>query len=95
MPGNCSCNYVPHLWEYTDMGDLAALIAPRPLIIESGDKDGLNGASGLDNVYPQLAIARAAYKLFDAEDKVVHNVFHGDHRWYGGKTYDDIDRFFG
>lgn len=95
MPDNCSCNYVPHLWEYADMGDLAALIAPRPLIIESGDSDGLNGAPGLDNVYPQLEIARGAYKLLGAEQNLVHNVFSGGHRWYGGKTYADIDGFFG
>ena len=29
--GNCSCNYVPHLYEHVDMGDIGALIAPRPL----------------------------------------------------------------
>ena len=31
LNSNCSCNYVPHLWEYLDMGDIASLIAPRPL----------------------------------------------------------------
>ena len=33
---NCSCNYVPHLYEYVDMCDIAALIAPRPLLVETG-----------------------------------------------------------
>ena len=30
-----------------DMGELGALIAPRPFFVESGEKDGLNGKSGL------------------------------------------------
>jgi hypothetical protein len=80
---NCSCNYVPHLYEYVDMGDIAALIAPRPLLVETGSKDPLNGASGLDNVYSQMDIIRAAYRLLGAESRLAHDVFEGDHRWHG------------
>ena len=60
---NCSCNYVPGLWNLADMGDVAALIAPRPLFIETGDADSLNGPRGLVNVTEQLAITRRAYHL--------------------------------
>lgn len=80
---NCWCNYVPHLFEYADLGDLAALIAPRPLLIETGDKDYLNGASGLKNVTPQVAIARRAYRLLGAQKDLKHVVFDGEHRWHG------------
>lgn len=80
---NCSCNYVPRLYEHIDMGDLGALCAPRPLLIETGDKDPLNGRSGLKNVTPQVKIARAAYRLLGAEKNLVHDVFPGEHRWHG------------
>lgn len=83
MAANCSCNYVPHLWEKVDMGDLGALVAPRPLFIETGSRDPLNGSSGLLNVTTQLAITREAYQLFGAEDLLVHEVFDGEHRWDG------------
>ncbi len=43
MPNNCDCNVVPHLWENFDMGDIGAMIAPRALLIETGDADPLNG----------------------------------------------------
>jgi dienelactone hydrolase len=79
--GNCSCNYVPHLWEFADHGDLAGLIAPRPLMIQTGDEDTLNGADGMDNVYPQVALARRLYEVFDASDALTHDIFHGPHRW--------------
>lgn len=81
MHGNCSCNYVPHLWEYADHGDLGALVAPRPLLVQSGDNDPLNGAGGLKNVRSQLAIARKVYKVFGAAANLKHDVFHGQHRW--------------
>lgn len=83
MPTNCSCNFVPHLYEYMDMGDIAALIAPRPLLIETGADDNLNGASGLENVYPQISTIRSAYSLLGQEQRFAHDIFHGEHRWNG------------
>ena len=80
---NCGCNFVPGLWQAVDMGDLGALIAPRPLLIETGDQDPLNGARGLDNVYEQVEITRDAYRLLDASDDLVHDVQPGEHQWYG------------
>jgi dienelactone hydrolase len=81
--GNCSCNYVPHLYQHVDMGDVGALIAPRPVLVETGDQDALNGASGLDNVYPQVATMRKAYELTGQGDALYHDVFKGEHRWNG------------
>ena len=86
LHGNCSCNYVPGLWEQIDIGDLGALIAPRGLLIETGDADPLNGASGLGNVTPQVAQARRAYALLGAEERLVHVVFKGGHRWHGERA---------
>ena len=83
---NCSCNFVPHLYEFADMGDIAALIAPRPLLVETGTADPLNGASGLANVRSQMRIARRAYTLLDAAALLAHDVFEGGHRWNGGRA---------
>lgn len=80
---NCSCNYVPGLWQCVDMGDLGALIAPRALLVESGTRDPLNGARGLANVVEQLDITRRAYALLRAEERLAHSVFEGEHRWDG------------
>ncbi|MDF1514696.1 MAG: alpha/beta hydrolase family protein [Anaerolineae bacterium] len=92
---NCSCNYVPHLYEYVDMGDIAALIAPRPLLVETGTQDALNGASGLDNVITQMEIVRSAYRVWDAEDMVKHDVFEGEHRWNGVEAIPWMQRHLG
>ena len=93
LSDNCGCNYVPHLLEYVDMGDIGALIAPRPLLIESGNKDPLNGERGLLNVTEQLEITIKAYELFNARDNIWHYVGEGGHRWYGEKSSEFISRF--
>lgn len=83
LRGNCSCNYVPHLWEHVDMGDIAALIAPRKLMIETGNADPLNGDPGLDNVKSQLEITSAAYELLAKTENLKHSIQPGEHKWYG------------
>lgn len=83
LNANCSCNYVPGLWQLADMGDIGALIAPRPLLIETGDVDHLNGERGAANAEEQVAIARQAYRLLGAGERLEHDIFAGGHRWHG------------
>ena len=90
---NCACNYVPGLWKAADMGDIGALIAPRPLMIETGDEDSLNGESGLNNVRTQLDITKGAYTLFGAADRLYHVIRHGGHRWYGDQAESFMDTY--
>lgn len=82
LNNNCSCNYVPHLWEHLDMGDIGSLIAPRPLIIQSCREDHLNGPRGLDNVYEQVEIIRRAYELYGADDALIHDIRPGEHHFH-------------
>lgn len=83
LPQNCACNYVPHFFETADMGELGALLAPRPFFVESGTNDPLSGKRRLANVTEQLDVTRAAYRLFDAEDRIEHSVHEGAHQWCG------------
>lgn len=79
LNGNCSCNYVPHLWEHMDMGDIASLIAPRPLAVQSCRADHLNGERGLENVFEQLEIVKKAYSLYGKNDALCHDIREGEH----------------
>jgi dienelactone hydrolase len=90
---NCDCNYVPHLWEYVDMGDIGALIAPRPFLIETGIRDTLNGERGVVNVTEQVEITHKAYELFNAEEKLYHHIFEDEHRWNGKMAYSFVDKW--
>lgn len=79
LNGNCNCNYVPHLWEHFDMGDIGALLAPRKVCIQSCREDHLNGVRGLLNVNEQVDIMRQAYQLFNANDKLTQDIREGGH----------------
>lgn len=82
LNGNCSCNYVPKLWLYADMGDLAALHAPKPMLIQTCREDNLNGPRGIQNVLEQMDAIRDAYRLFHWEDRLVHDIRPGGHCWH-------------
>lgn len=79
MNRNCSCNYVPHLMEHFDMGDIASLIAPRRLMIQSCREDRLAGTRGLANVQEQVDIIRANYAVTGNTENVQQNIEDGPH----------------
>lgn len=91
MNRNCSCNYVPHLWEHLDMGDIVSLISPRPLLVQSCRDDRLNGARGMINVYEQMKTVREAYQLLGAEACLIHEVCEGGHQWHEEHLKEHLD----
>jgi cephalosporin-C deacetylase-like acetyl esterase len=57
--GHCACNYIPNIARYFDIGDLAILIAPRPLIVIAGRNDPifpLDGVKKAFNIIEQIYI---------------------------------------
>ena len=91
----CGCNFVPKLWELIELGDLGALIAPRPLLIESGAIDSLNGEGGIQNVIEEVEITKNAYSLYNKNNNLYHHIFEGPHMWNGEKTYDFVSAWSG
>lgn len=79
---NCSCNYVPDLWEHYDMGDIGALIAPNKVVIQSCKDDKLNGPRGIVNAVEQVNIMRDAFEIIGMPDNVYHDICEGTHRWH-------------
>ncbi|MCX7843655.1 MAG: alpha/beta hydrolase family protein [Clostridia bacterium] len=89
---HCACNYVPGLWQQVDMGDIGALIAPRPLLVETGNVDPLNGYRGTVNASEQVEITRKAYRLLGCENSLIHHIFEGGHRWCGEKAFEFLEK---
>ena len=77
---HCIDNYVPGILNWAEMHDLAGLIAPRPLFVESGEKD---------NIFPIRASVesfnkvREIYEVFGAPDRVEQEVFPDEHSFWG------------
>ncbi len=77
---HCIDNYVPGILNWAEMHDVAGLVAPRPLFVESGEKD---------NIFPVAASiesfghVRDVYRVFGAEQAVEHEVFPDEHAFWG------------
>ena len=75
---HCECNYVPGILALAEMGDLAALIAPRPLRVIAGQEDPIFPVAG---VREQFQTVRRAYQLLEAEEKCSLAVHPGGHAY--------------
>ncbi len=93
LSNNCDCNYIPHMWEEADIGDVGALIAPCPLLIEAARQDGLNGPRGIVNVEEQVAITQRAYDLLGVPERLATDYFDGGHVWHGTMAFAWLDRW--
>ena len=51
---HCSCNYIPKMAQYFDMGELSTLIAPRKLLVCAGEIDPIFPLKGTEEVYAVL-----------------------------------------
>jgi dienelactone hydrolase len=77
---HCIDNYVPGILKWAEMYDIAGLIAPRPLFVESGEKD---------NIFPIRASIASfeevsrIYGVFGAADRVEQEVFPDEHLFWG------------
>ncbi len=81
---HCVCNYVPGLLQVAEMGDIAGLIAPRPLVIISGAEDGI---FPLEPARAEFARVQEIYRNLDAPDNCRHVVGNGGHRFYADDAW--------
>ncbi|MHC4981731.1 MAG: alpha/beta hydrolase family protein [Planctomycetota bacterium] len=75
---HCECNYVPGILNLSEMGDLAALIAPRPFRVIAGEQDDIFPIAA---VREQFETVRRAYALLGAEEKCSLAVHPGPHSY--------------
>ena len=78
---HCECNYVPRILEYAEMGDLAALIAPRPLRFIQGERDPI---FPLHAAQEQFETVKRAYALLGADDHLSMSIHPGAHAYHHG-----------
>ena len=89
---HCDCNYIPGIMNHFDMGDLAAMIAPRPLTVVNGVTDA---SFPIESAKEQVAIARRVYEALGAGDKIAHVIGHEGHRFYKAPAWPVFDECTG
>ena len=77
---HCIDNYVPGILNWAEMHDIAGLIAPRPLFVESGEKDNIFPIAASLESFKQV---REIYDVFGAADRIEQEVFPADHSFWG------------
>ncbi len=81
---HCIDNYVAGLGTLADNDDIACLIAPRPLLIESGTEDPIFPVAATRAAVRKL---RRCYKLLNASKALEAEIFEGKHEFRGARTW--------
>jgi len=79
---HCIDNYVPGILHWAEMYDVAGLIAPRPLFVESGEKDDIFPIAASRESFARV---KKVYELFGAGGVVEQETFDGRHSFWGVK----------
>lgn len=81
---HCIDNYIPGILKYGEMYDIASLIAPKPLFIESGTKDQIFPIKSTKYAYEKV---RKVYEFLGVADRIDSEFFEGRHEICGKKAY--------
>lgn len=77
---HCIDNYVPGILNWAEMYDVAGLVAPRPMLAESGDRDKIFPIAASNESFARV---KKVYEMFGAGNAIEHEVFKGVHQFHG------------
>jgi len=89
---HCIDNYVPGILNWCEMYDVGGLIAPRPLFVESGEKDDI---FPIDASRASFERVRKVYAAFDAAGNCEQETFDAAHSFHGVKGLPFVARHLG
>ena len=81
---HCADNYIPGILKYFEMGDLACLIAPRPLIVVAGREDHIFPIRGVEETFETI---RQIYAAAGASDRCRLVIGEEGHRFYAAPAW--------
>lgn len=90
VPWNlCGSQMLPGMLTEIEHVGLGALVAPRPLLVETGTDDSIFPEAG---AHAEMERLRVVYDVLGAPDAVEHDVFDGGHRWNGARVPEFLAR---
>jgi dienelactone hydrolase len=93
VPWNmCGSQVLPGMLGQLEHVDLGALVAPRPLLVQTGTEDLIFPLAAARASVAQL---EAVYRHLGAEGRLAHDVFEGDHEWREAGPAAFLDRWLG
>jgi len=90
LQDGCCCNGIPGLLRWAEKGDIAGLIAPRPLLVESGSEDNAYSRKAQLAAYE---VVERIYEVAGVPDRLDIDLYEGPHQWSGRKAWDWLERW--
>ena len=75
---------------WCEKGEVGGLIAPRPLLVESGSDDPAYTRESQLEAYQTTC---KVYQVAGAADRLDIDLYEGPHRWSGNKAWDWLARW--
>jgi dienelactone hydrolase len=82
---HCACNYLPGVLRVAELPDLLELLAPRPLFLESGERDPIFPRAGFEQAVRQVT---GAYTAAGAAARLESDLHPGGHEVSGRRSFD-------
>ncbi len=90
--GVCGSQFVPSILRYGNIGDIACLIAPRPVLFENGSKETVIPFDGAKKEFRRV---ERLYEVLGIPERVEMDVFDGDHQFSGRLAFQWVKRWLG
>ncbi len=86
---HCTCNYIPNMYNYFDMQDLATLIAPRKLVVIAGKEDQIFTIEGVKQGFETVKVV---YEKAGAKDNCDLVITEKGHYWCEDIVWENINK---
>ncbi|MGQ9556018.1 MAG: dienelactone hydrolase family protein [Anaerolineae bacterium] len=86
----CGAQHVPRLLRYGDIPEMAGLIAPKPLLVEAGQKDD---CFIIEDVRPAFRRLQAIYEAAGCPDRLAYDEHPYEHSWHGVAAWEWLERW--
>ncbi len=81
---HCACCYIPGIYNYAEMADIAGLFAPRPIVVVTGKDDPSKPIEAVRTAFSDL---KRIYRAAGAERNCQLVVGEGGHRFYAQEAW--------
>ena len=82
----CPCNYIPGMFHWTDLSDVAGLIAPRFMVVQCGRNDPI---IPIDSSRSAMEKLRRIYAVYGKPENLLYHEHDGAHVFWS-KSLDDF-----
>ncbi len=87
---HCMDNYVPGILNYVEMYDIAGLVAPRRLFVESGTRDRIFPIEASREAFKK---AQHIYTIFGVPERIEREIFEGEHEFHGKGAFEFLKKW--